>query len=214
MPLIRGKSTRPKRRQSSAVDVFARLSSAAVADRREAANLLGWGEAADMASPAQIAEALSRQLYVEPEPCVREALLAALVAVGGSGVAEELAPFLRHPDAALRNGALMALKLLGEAAIPVVDSLLHDPDPDVRLLSAEVMRSWSLELASPRLLRRLAEEENANVAGVLVDVTLSMGDASLCEPLRACGVRFPEEGFLSFAIGVAIVALAEAGSPP
>jgi hypothetical protein len=174
--------------------------------RRQAATLLG--ETPPGTEQArQAAVALAERLRGETEIEVREAVFLAFSQIGGAETAELVGSFLRTEDAALRNGALETLKRLGDAAIGAVDRLLRDPDPDVRLLTVEVMRSWPASLACPRLEVLLTEEKHINVCGVSVDIATAAGDARLLPALDLCRKRFAGQAFLEFAIDCATTAL-------
>jgi HEAT repeat protein len=134
---------------------------------------------------------------------VREALFSSLADIGGPGVAGLVAPLLRNDDAALRGGAVETLKRLDAAAAAVLDALLDDADPDIRLLAIEVTRSWPSARAAPRLLRILAHDAHVNVCAAAVDVATEVGDGALLAALAALPDRFPDQPFLRFAVTVA-----------
>jgi HEAT repeat protein len=147
--------------------------------------------------------ALARQLEMERDAGVREAIFAAIATIGGTDAAALLAPFLRIEDAGLRNGAVESLKRLGGDAVPVVDELLQDADADVRLLAVEVIGGWPPPLASARLHGMLTSEAHVNVVGAALDVVAIAGDASLVPALDVCRARFAGEAFIAFAISMA-----------
>ena len=169
--------------------------------RRRAASALGHHEALGGAD-ARILAALAAQLHAEPDTFAREAMFAAIGNLGGGVAAALLGPFLRLDDAALRNGAVETLKHLGEDAVPAVDALLTDPDPDVRLLAIEVLRGWPPALVMPRLRALLAAETHVNVMGVALDVAAAAGDAALLPALEAARTRFADNAFIAFAVTV------------
>jgi|HubBroStandDraft_1064217.scaffolds.fasta_scaffold00239_13 hypothetical protein len=146
---------------------------------------------------------LAARLAVEADPSVREALFAGLVAIGGTPAATLVAPLLGSEDAALRNGAVEALKTLMEAGAAAVDGLLGDPDPDVRLMAIEVTRAWPVALAIPRLLRVIESDPHVNVCGAAVDVATGVGADELNSALAGLRARFADEPFLGFAIDIA-----------
>jgi HEAT repeat protein len=152
----------------------------------------------------QAAAALAARLDIEPESRVRDALFGGLVEIGGAPSAAMVAAFIRSADAGLRGGAIESLKRLGPEAVSAVDTLLDDPDPDVRLLAIEVARDWSSVLAAPRLRRIIDHDHHVNVLGAAVDVATEVGDRSLVDPLARLRERFAHEPFLVFAIEVAL----------
>jgi HEAT repeat protein len=149
------------------------------------------------------ASTLAARLDSERDPGVREALFNSLVAIGGTRTAEVLARLLRHADAGLRGGAIEALKQLGDDAVPALDILLGDADPDVRLLAVEVTRAWPCALAVPRLARIIESDPHVNVCGAAVDVATEVGTGELVPALARLRARFPREAFLLFAVDIA-----------
>jgi len=149
------------------------------------------------------APALAGRLQVEPDRNVREALFSALVAIGGHRTARLVTPFLRAEDAALRNGAMEALKRMAASAAPAIDKLLDDADPDIRLLAIEVTRGWPRLLATPRLQNLIAHDTHINVCAAAIDVAAGNGTDELLPALAAARQRFADEPFLVFAVDVA-----------
>jgi HEAT repeat protein len=175
--------------------VIARLGAPGAAERRAAARALA-GDAAAAAS-------LAARLADETEPSVRKALFGALVEVGDALAAELIAPLLRAEDAALRGGAVEALKSLQSAAVEILDRLLDDPDPDTRILAVEVIRAWPSDLATPRLRHIFANDRHVNVCAASVDVATEVGTTALLVPLADLRARCAADSFLVFAIDVA-----------
>jgi HEAT repeat protein len=118
---------------------------------------------------------------------------------------------VRSEEASLRGGAIEALKRMGEDAVPVLDALLDDPDPDVRILAIEVTRAWPAELAVPRLLHLIEDDPHVNVCGAAVDVATEAGTDELLPGLAALRTRFPDEPFLMFAVDTACSRIQAAG---
>lgn len=168
--------------------------------RREAARRLG--------RDPDAADALGRAFGAERDSGVREAILVALVRIGGAGAVEALLPYLWSDDAALRTGALDALRDLPQSA-DYLPALLDDPDPDLRVLAAEVARAMP---AGPALLcRSLLREHDPNVCAAALDVLAEVGGPDCLPSLRACAERFAAEPFLRYAVATAI---ARIGGPP
>jgi HEAT repeat protein len=159
--------------------------------------------ARELSSDPAAATALADRLVIEPEHAVREALFGSLVAIGGTLVADLVARLLRSQDAGLRGDAVEALKQLDEAAVPTLDVLLNDPDPDVRLLAVEVTRAWPSALAAPRLRNVIENDPHVNVCGAAIDVATEVGTVDLLGPLARLRIRFASDTFLCFAIDTA-----------
>jgi HEAT repeat protein len=162
------------------------------ARRRAAAQ--GWGEGAD---PAPLAEAL----VVERDKRVREALVTALIRLGA---AAKVAPLLRSADAALRAAGVEALQALPDQTRPLLPGLLADPDPDVRILAAEVVRTQPADRAIELLSRALERESHPNACAAAVDVLAELGTPDAAPVLRAVAARFGSDPFLPFAVSAAL----------
>lgn len=200
MPLLRAAAPRPDEISPETPPEgrevhLARLASGDADVRRRAAQVL----AGDPAASAALAACLPD----EPARSVRDALFASLVETGGTLVAGLIAPLLRGEDAGLRNSALDALKHLEADAVPVLDLLLADPDPDVRILAVEVTRAWPSALAVPRLQRVLANDPHLNVCVAAVDVATEVGTSDLIGTLADLRRRFAGDPFMVFAVEIA-----------
>lgn len=196
MPLIRASTVAAPASQPESRDLLlAQLASSDAGLRRHAARTL--------APDSGAAPALAAQLEVETDRSVRDALFTSLVGIGGTPAARLLARLLRLADAGVRSGAVEALKRIGDAAVPVLDALLDDPDPDKRLLSVEVTRAWPSRLAVPRLRRVLETDPHVNVCVAALDVATEVGNCDLTAAIAALPARFPKEPFIVFAADVA-----------
>lgn len=155
---------------------------------------------------------LAGLLETETVPQVREAIFTSLVQINSDASARAAAAFIRSEDAALRTGALDALAAMPARTEHLLAELLADPDADVRLLSCELARAIAPDLAAPALLALLETETEVNVCAASVEVLAEVGGPEAVAPLLACKARFPDEGFLGFAIDDA-VERAAAGRP-
>jgi HEAT repeat protein len=134
---------------------------------------------------------------------VRDALFASLADIGGPQAAEFVARSLRSEDAAIRGGAVEALKSLGDDAVDILDLLLDDGDADVRILAVEVTRVWPDATALPRLRHVLEHDPHVNACAAAVDVATEVGTIELLPALQGLRSRFPAEPFLAFAADIA-----------
>ncbi len=195
MPLIRKPPSPPPTGVDPPADPFAGIAAADAADRWAAARALADHPAGVLA----LADALSRETDVR----VREAIFAGLSRAATRQSAEAVLPCLRSDDASLRTGALDALRAMPMAALPLLPQLLIDPDPDVRLLTCEVVRALPPADACALLVALLDRETEVNVCAAAVEVLSEAGDASALPALRRCAERFADAPFLGFAIKVA-----------
>ncbi|HEY2682513.1 MAG TPA: HEAT repeat domain-containing protein [Steroidobacteraceae bacterium] len=143
--------------------------------------------------------ALSQALQTEADPRVREAMLTCLARIGSPVAIESLLSMLRSDSAEQRTGALDALRMLGSLD-SVASRLLRDEDPDVRILSCELVRSLPAAQSSQLLCSMLAEEQQPNVCAAAIEVLAEVGGPEALDPLSACAARFPDTPFLLFAI--------------
>ena len=157
-------------------------------------------------SAAEIPEGLSlltHALSVERVPRVREAMFTALAKIATPESASAALPFLRSDDAALRTQALDAVRAMPAAAAEHLSQLLHDSDPDVRLLACEIARALPAGDAS-RILGELIEREtSSNVCSAAIEVLAETGDLASLPILARCAARFPDDPFLTFAVKAA-----------
>jgi HEAT repeat protein len=148
--------------------------------------------------------ALSAALRSEEDPRVREAIFTAVARIGTPESTRELVSLLRSDDAALRAGALDALRTLTRTNHEFLPRLLQDADADVRILSCELARGLSAEEATTLLCALLAAERAVNVCAAAIDVLAEVGTANALATLADCERRFFDVPFLVFAIRTAM----------
>ncbi|MBI5969918.1 MAG: HEAT repeat domain-containing protein [Deltaproteobacteria bacterium] len=93
---------------------------------------------------------------------VREAGLNALTSIGGSRVAEAVSPLLRSNDPSIRNMGVEIIQLIGAEALPVLSTLLNDPDDDVVKFAVDILANMKEERVVD-VLMTLTNHANANV---------------------------------------------------
>lgn len=138
----------------------------------------------------------------------RDGLLAALLAIADPSAAAVLALHLRSEDAGLRSACVETLQAMPAAAASVLPKLLSDPDPDVRLLATEIVRTQPTEVANALLAGLLDAEIQPNVCGAAVEVLAEVGTTDAIRALRAARIRFASEAFLPLAIDTVLARLA------
>jgi HEAT repeat protein len=198
MPLIRGAPVRPQ--PADARDAAAILRAGTTDERWSAARALGATENKTTDGTKVLAEALKSEV----DPRVREAIFTSLVRIGSRESVDAMIPCLRADDAALRGGALDALRAMIDVTRPVLPALLADPDADIRLLTCELTRELPAAEATRLLCDVLSRETEANVCAAAVDVLADIGEVRALPFLRACAVRFDDVTFLVFAVKVAM----------
>jgi HEAT repeat protein len=194
MPLIR-KPAGPVG-ASSAGDAAEKLRTGTGDERRAAARAMG----ADRNGTKLLGEALK----TEADPRVREAIFTSLVRLGGQESVHEILPCLRVDDANLRTGALDALRAMIGVLGSVLPSLLSDPDPDIRVLSCDLLRDVPAPEATRLLCEVLAREPEPNVCAAAMDVLADIGEAEALPFIERCAARFEDGTFLAFAAKMAM----------
>lgn len=204
MPLIRRPAQSPGQARPTLASVVSGLGSAAPDAR--------WAAARAAAEIPESAAALAAALSTEGDSHIREAMFTSLARIGTRESVAAIAPMLRSSDAALRTGALDALRTSVIATHELLPQLLKDPDVDVRVLSCELARSLPSEEATPPLCALLAEERDVNVCAAAIEVLAEVGNHTALSALAHCGQRFPQVPFLSFAIKAATDRITAAGN--
>lgn len=179
-----------------AAGLLAQLAADDPAQRRWAAR--------DLAAHAGAAAALGERLLLEPDASVREALFVSLATIGDDAAARALVPLLRSDDAGLRNGAFESLAGMPRALAGCLDPLLHDPDPDVRLLAVQLLGERQDLPTAPALLDVLHHEPLPNVVAAAIEVLAESGEPEHAPALREARRRFEGEPFIGFAVDHAL----------
>ncbi|HET9107565.1 MAG TPA: HEAT repeat domain-containing protein [Steroidobacteraceae bacterium] len=204
MPLVRKPQQPPGAAAPALAEVLIRLGSASPDER--------WDAARAAAALPEATAALAAALPEEPDARVREAMFTSLVRIGTPESVAGLLPMLRSNDSALRTGALDALRSSAVVPRELLRQLLGDPDPDVRILSCELVRRLPSEEACAILCALLAAEPEINVCAAAIEVLAEVGDASALPVLGQCAERFAHEPFLRFASQLAADRIRAAGS--
>ena len=195
MPLVRKPAASSAPASPSPAEVFACLGSADPAER--------WAAARAAAELPDSASALAAALPKETEARVREAMLTSLVLIATRDSLLSLLPMLRADDAALRMGALDALRSSAPIVREVLPRLLQDPDADVRIVSCELARALPSEDASRALSALLISESEVNVCAAAIEVLAEVGTTVALPALAQCAQRFAQVPFVTFAIRLA-----------
>jgi HEAT repeat protein len=148
---------------------------------------------------AVLAEALAR----EDDRRVREAIFTGLTRIATPESAAAIVPYLRSEDAALRTGAIDALRAMPAAASVHLPRLLADPEADVRLLSCELARDLPEEDANRLLCTLLEAETEKNVCAAAIEVLAEIGRADALPALARCAARFGDDPFIAFSVKIA-----------
>jgi HEAT repeat protein len=153
------------------------------------------------AAPADDPEAVFAALQSPATPAQRARLLTGLIQAGDPA---PLARLLRVEDAAVRTGALGALRIMAQSALPLLPALLTDADPDVRVLATEIALGLPGETATEVLIPVLLHDPHQNVCAAAVEVLAEAGTQAAVPALQALAARFPANDFLAFAAAAAV----------
>jgi HEAT repeat protein len=151
---------------------------------------------------------LAEHVAVEQDAVVREAMLTALVGSHDVGAARILAQLLRGEDAALRNAVADTLGRM-PAAAAIIEELLVDQDPDVRVMTVMLLRSLQLAAVPQWLLGVIERDSDANVVGGALGELAEVGDATMIAVLERAPARFPGDPFIAFSAAVAVARFRE-----
>ena len=166
--------------------------------------------ARDLGVYAEAADDLLALIKVETDRSVREVALSSLTCIGTETAVAGLVGCLRSDAADLRNEASEAMKSLPQAVAPIMRALLHDPDPDVRILAINILESLCHPEVESWLLAVIDTEPVLNVCGTAVDLLSEVGTAAAREPLRRLRERFADEPYIQFATQLALKRLESA----
>ena len=134
--------------------------------RRQAAEALGgcnWSEALP-----PLVEGLK-----DENPGVQEAVMAALIRIGGTHVVSSLVPLLRE-DAGIRNLAVEVLEQTGGNALELLLPLVRHADPHVRKFIVDILGKVNDARAIPALMAAL-QDRDPNVRGSAAEALGKLG---------------------------------------
>jgi HEAT repeat protein len=148
--------------------------------------------------------ALAAALRAEQVLHVREAIMTAIMRVGGEASVAVLLPYIRSQDAGERGAAIEALQALPAAISPFIPLLFNDSDSDVRILATELVRNLPAADATRALCGLLEGEQHPNVCAAAIDVLAEVGTRDALPVLKVCSERFAGMPFVPFAASIAI----------
>ncbi len=160
--------------------------------------------ARDLVDYPMAATMLAERLLAELDLSVREAILDTLAALGNKAVVAGLLPLLRSEDAALRNGVIEVLQGLPAAVAPYLRDLLHDPDPDVRIFTIDILRTLTHPETPQWLHEVLLYEAHVNVLATAIDCLAEIGTPAHVEALQKVKDRFADQPFIGFVVDTAL----------
>lgn len=160
--------------------------------------------ARDLAEFPEAGEALVERLKREDDLSAREAILTTLIHLGDPAAMAGLVECLRSKDAALRNEVMEAMKQLPEEVAPIMDGLLADPDPDVRIFAVNILESLRHPQVEVWLAGVIEQDPHVNVCATAVDLLVEVGTQASRPALEYLKARFPDEPYICFAADLAL----------
>jgi HEAT repeat protein len=160
--------------------------------------------ARDLAAYPAAVPQLIEQLTIDANPASYEAILAALTHINTKEAILGLTDCLRSEHAALRIAAVDSLKSLPLSSGSYILDLLHDKDPDVRILAVNILESFRHPESEVWLIDVIKYDAHLNVCGTAVDLLAEIGSDAAIEPLKYLAQRFPHEPYIEFATHTAL----------
>jgi HEAT repeat protein len=153
--------------------------------------------------------ALVARLGTETEPSVREVILTTLTRLGDSTAVAGLVECMRSEDAALRNEAIEAMKLLPDAVAPIMRDLLNDANSDMRIFAVNILESLKHPDVELWLREVIERDPHVNVCATAVDLLGEVGSEGALASLRQLKTRFAGQTYIQFAADLAIKRILE-----
>ena len=160
--------------------------------------------ARDLVNCQDVASALVDRLKREGDLSVREVILTTLTRLGDATAVAGLVDCLHSEDAALRNEAIEAMKQLPDEVAPIMQGLLADPDPDVRIFAVNILESLRHPDVESWLIDVIETDPHVNVCGTALDLLSEVGTEAALEPLARFKTRFADEPYIQFAADLAL----------
>jgi HEAT repeat protein len=201
MGLVKGKTTETAanteaKGEPNCEELRTALENADVGVRRHAARAI--------AGCIDSSHALVGRLQREEDVAVREVILNSLARLNDVVAVEGLVRCLRSEDAALRNEVIETIKQMGSEVVPVLQSLLADPDPDVRIFVVNILDSERHPDVESWLIQVIDHDAHVNVCATAVDQLCEVGTEAAIEPLLRLKARFVTEAYIQFAADLAL----------
>lgn len=160
--------------------------------------------ARDLAEFPEATSTLLERLKQEPDISVREVIFTSLTRISHFAAVLGLMEFLHSEDAALRNEAVDALKLMPEDVAPVMHGMLKDADSDVRIFAVNILESLRHPQVEPWLIEVIETDPHVNVCASAVDLLGEVGSPAARAALIQLKGRFLDEPYVQFAADLAL----------
>jgi len=148
-------------------------------------------------------------LQREEDGAAREVILGSLVRLNDPIALSGLVDCLRSEDAALRNEVIEKFTQMGQEVDPTLQSLLADPDPDLRIFAVNILASSQNPDLENWLIKVIEQDPHINVCATAVDLLCEIGTEAAIDPLFRLKARFAAEAYIQFAADLALKRLRE-----
>lgn len=135
---------------------------------------------------------------------VRSVIMTVLIQSRSRQAVEGLIRYLRSENAALRNEAIEALQEMPDEIAPYMETLLSDPESDVRIFAVNILSVLPNSRAPEWLQKVILEDEHVNVCAAAVDCLAEVGTPASIHALKELRLRFGDQPFMTFAIEAAL----------
>lgn len=155
--------------------------------------------------PAAAREAALQRLQQDSDTRLQQVILNHLVPGMSEQEIEPLLSLLDSESAGLRNQVIDALGQMRETAIlptlqQAIRERLQHEDPDLRILTLNLVAALELPDLLPEVERILREEDDINVCMTALDTALVLGSDAQWPAIEALTARFPDEPFVAFSV--------------
>lgn len=159
--------------------------------------------ARDLVSYPQASKSLLQRLKQEENVSVREVILTTLTRIGDHTSLQGLIDCLRSENTALRNEAIEAMKHFPDETGQIMEDLLKDEDPDVRIFAVNILESLRHASVEKWLIKVIETDENLNVCATALDLLCEVGTVDSIDPLARLRQRFEGDFYIQFAVDLA-----------
>jgi HEAT repeat protein len=146
---------------------------------------------------------LYEHLALENNNNVRSLVFVELINHKSFAIAGDLLCLLASEDANLRGGAIEALQEMPDEMAPHVESMLVDPDSDVRIGVVAILAALRHPKVPIWLQEVIERDPHVNVCAAAIDALAEVGEPQAIPALIALAERFPDVAFVQFAVAAA-----------
>jgi len=166
--------------------------------------------ARDLAGHPGASEALLHRLAQEEDPSVRQVIFTTLAKLRDPIAVAGLVSCLRSEVPALRNEAVEIMQGLPAEVAPLMEGLLADPDPDVRILAVNILESLRHPLVETWLIRVIETDPHINVCGSALDLLSEVGSPQAVAAIGHLKERFADQPYIQFTADLALARIGRA----